>query len=100
VPALHIHPDDAGERALATGDTAVLSTVHGSCCALVEVTTAIRRGVVSVPHGFEEANVNRLISTADADRLSGMTITSGLAVEVARQLAPAGAGDDVERAGA
>ena len=44
----------------------------------------IRPGVVSLPHGFGDANVNRVTSTADADPLSGMTIVSGLRVEVAR----------------
>ena len=36
-----------------------------------------------MPHGFEAANLNLLISTADADPLSGMTITSGVPVDVA-----------------
>ncbi len=90
VPSLLIHPDDADARGLHTGDRAVLTTAHGSCRAVVEVTADIRRGVVSVPHGFDEANVNLLTSTASsapsaadgADPLSGMTITSGLLVEV------------------
>ena len=38
--------------------------------------------MVSIPHGFDDANVNLVTSTADADALSGMTITSGIAVEV------------------
>jgi hypothetical protein len=48
----------------------------------VEVTDAIRPGVVSLPHGFEQANVNRIIGTADADPLSGMTVFSGVPVEL------------------
>jgi anaerobic selenocysteine-containing dehydrogenase len=82
MPALLVHPDDAAERGLATGDVAVVSTPTGSCRAVVEVTVAIRPGVVSIPHGFDEANVNLMIATADADRLSGMTITSGVPVEL------------------
>ena len=39
--------------------------------------------VTTVPHGFEAANLNLLISTANADPLSGMTITSGVPVDVA-----------------
>jgi anaerobic selenocysteine-containing dehydrogenase len=83
-PSLLVHPDDAATRGLATGDVAVVSTARGDCRAVVEVTDAIRAGVVSLPHGFGEANVNRVTSTADADPLSGMTIVSGLAVDVAR----------------
>jgi anaerobic selenocysteine-containing dehydrogenase len=82
VPSLLLHPDDASERGLATGDRATVSTAHGSCTAVVEVTDAIRAGVVSLPHGFDDANVNRLIPTTSADPLSGMTIVSGLPVAV------------------
>jgi anaerobic selenocysteine-containing dehydrogenase len=83
-PSLLLHSDDAAARDLATGDLAVVSTAHGSCRAVVEVTDAIRPGVVSLPHGFDEANVNLLTSTTDADPLSGMTVVSGLPVEVSR----------------
>ena len=82
VPSLLVHPADAATRGLASGDTATVSTAHGSCAAVVEVTDAIRAGVVSLPHGFDEANVNRLIPTTSADPLSGMTIVSGLPVDV------------------
>jgi anaerobic selenocysteine-containing dehydrogenase len=82
VPSLLVHPVDAAARGLASGDTATVSTDHGSCTAVVEVTDSIRAGVVSLPHGFDEANVNRLIPTTSADPLSGMTIVSGLPVDV------------------
>jgi anaerobic selenocysteine-containing dehydrogenase len=81
-PALYVHPADASARRLASGDFAVISTVHGTCRAPVEVTDTIRPGVVSLPHGFDDANVNLVTSTAHADPLSGMTIVSGLAVYV------------------
>jgi hypothetical protein len=45
--------------------------------------------VVSLPHGFDGANVNLLTSTASADPLSGMTVVSGVAVEVSREGADA-----------
>jgi anaerobic selenocysteine-containing dehydrogenase len=83
-PTLLMHPSDAADRGLAAGATATLSTAHGSCTAVVEVTDTVRAGVVSLPHGFDEANVNRLIATTSADPLSGMTIVSGLPVEVTR----------------
>jgi anaerobic selenocysteine-containing dehydrogenase len=87
VPSLLVHPDDAAARDLGAGDVAVVSTEHGSCRALVEVTPDIRPGVVSLPHGFDDTNVNLLTSTADADGLSGMAVVSGLPVEVSREAA-------------
>ena len=86
-----MHPDDAIPRRLQTGDVAVISTAHGDCRAIVEVTATIRPGVVSLPHGFGDFNINRVMSTADADPLSGMTIVSGLEVDVTRADAPVGA---------
>ena len=82
-PTLLVHPDDAAARGLTDGDVAVVTTHAGDCRAVVEVTDTIRAGVVSIPHGFGTVNVNEMISTADPDRLSGMTILSGLPVEVA-----------------
>ena len=90
-PSLLVHPDDAAPRRLQTGDVAVISTAHGECRAVVEVTDTIRPGVVSLPHGFGDANVNRVMSTADADPLSGMTIVSGLEVDVTRADVPVAA---------
>jgi anaerobic selenocysteine-containing dehydrogenase len=83
-PSLLVHPDDAARRGLGDGDVAVVASATGSCRARVEVTPDIRPGVVSLPHGFGSANVNLLTSTATADPLSGMTVVSGLAVEVSR----------------
>jgi anaerobic selenocysteine-containing dehydrogenase len=89
VPSLLVHPDDAAPRGLNDGDVAVVASATGSCRATVEVTPDIRPGVVSLPHGFDSANVNLLTSTVTADPLSGMTIVSGLAVEVSREADPA-----------
>jgi anaerobic selenocysteine-containing dehydrogenase len=84
VPTLLLHPQDAEARRLVDGDVAVVSTARGSCRAVVQLTGDVRRGVVSLPHGFDDANVNQLTTTADADPLSGMTRLSGLAVDVRR----------------
>ncbi len=84
VPLLLVHPVDAAARGLRTGDVAVVSNPAGACRATVEVTADIRPGVVSLPHGFDTANVNLLTTTADADKLSGMSIVSGIAVDIAR----------------
>ena len=81
-PTLLVHPDDAAARGLATGDIAVGQ--HGRR-RVPRRRRGHRRdpaGVVSLPHGFDEANVNHLIPTTDADPLSGMTIVSGLPVDV------------------
>jgi hypothetical protein len=49
---------------------------------VARVDTSIRRGAVSVPHGHEGANVNRLTNSDDIDRITGMVHYSGLAVSL------------------
>ena len=85
-PTLLVHPVDADAHGLADGALAEVRSAHGSTRARVETTDAIRRGVVSVPHGFDGSagpNVNDLTSDHDgADPLTGMPRYSGFPVEV------------------
>jgi anaerobic selenocysteine-containing dehydrogenase len=49
---LHVHPDDAERWGLADGGSAVVTGRVGTLEVPVEVTDAIRAGVVSLPHGW------------------------------------------------
>ena len=49
---LHIHPDDASSVGLADGGQAKVTSRVGTVVVPVEVTEAIRPGVVSLPHGW------------------------------------------------
>ncbi|MFE0173944.1 molybdopterin-dependent oxidoreductase [Streptomyces sp. NPDC059002] len=94
---LHIHPDDAGRTGLAGGQHARVSGPGGRIDVPVEVTDAVRPGVVSLPHGWghdrpgtrlsvaaEEpgANVNQLLDGTLLDPLSGTAVLNGFAVQV------------------
>ena len=81
-PALLVHPDDADRLGLHDGGRATVTTAHGCCDALVEVTGSISRGVVSLPHASRMTNVNDLTSATDVDERNGMPILSGFAVTV------------------
>ncbi len=50
--ALRIHPDDATELGLSDGDSARVESRRGAVDAHVEITDAMRRGMVSLPHGY------------------------------------------------
>ncbi|TFV60048.1 molybdopterin-binding oxidoreductase [Mycobacterium sp. PS03-16] len=93
---LQIHPDDAAELGL-TG-TAVVKGPGGALEAPVELTDRMRRGVVSLPHGWGHAldgvrlsvaaghpgvNVNQLNDGAVLDALSGTAVLNGIPVEIA-----------------
>lgn len=101
---LQLHPDDAVAHALADGDRCEIVSEAGSVQATVEVTDGIRRGVVSLPHGWGHdgpglqlrvatqhpgANLNALTGPAGLDVPSGTAALSGVSVRI-RPLTPAG----------
>ncbi len=94
---LQVHPDDADRIGLADGGAARVSSTSGTVTAPVEVTDAIRPGVVSLPHGWghdvegsrlsvaaEHAGVNsNILTPADLiDPLSGTSQLTGIPVDV------------------
>ena len=77
--ALRIHPDDASALSLANGDIAQCKTERGSLEVIVEIDDALRRGVVTLPHGygvsFQNSKpigppVNRLTATSHCEPFS------------------------------
>ena len=93
---LQIHPDDAAELGLT--DNAVIKGPGGDLVAPVEVTPGMRRGVVSLPHGWGHdrggtrqgiasgqpgVNVNQLNDGNLLDPLSGTAVLNGIPVDIA-----------------
>lgn len=94
---LHVHPEDAARLGLADGGHARITSRVGALDAPVEVTDAVRPGVVSLPHGWghdrpdtrlrvarERAGVNsNVLADHEAmDPLSGTSVLNGIPVEV------------------
>lgn len=92
---LQIHPDDAAR--LGVTDTAVITGPAGKLEVPVEITDAIRPGVVSLPHGWGHdapgtrmsvaaaapgVNVNSLLDSSLLEPLSGTSVLNGVPVEV------------------
>lgn len=93
----HVHPDDASRLGLRDGGEAVVSSRAGSVTVPVEVTDAVRPGVVSIPHGWghtspgtrtavasAHAGVNSNVLTDDllVDALTGTAVLNGIPVTV------------------
>lgn len=93
---LQIHPSDAAR--LGISGTAVVTGPAGSLEVSVEITDAIRQGVVSLPHGWGHTypgtrmrvavqdpgvNVNSLYDDSLLDPLSGTSVLNGVPVQVA-----------------
>jgi anaerobic selenocysteine-containing dehydrogenase len=96
---LLVHPFDAASRQLATGDFARLASEAGAVLVPIEVTEAMRPGVVSLPHGWGHAqdgtrleiahrhagvSSNDVTSDTYLDTLSGNAAFNGLAVTLQR----------------
>jgi anaerobic selenocysteine-containing dehydrogenase len=71
-PEVLLHPDDATEAGLTDGQEVVVRTDRGELSGVTRIDPHIRRGAVSVPHGHEGANVNRLTSKDELDLVTGM----------------------------
>ena len=87
---LQVHPDDARRLGLSDGSNARVTSRVGTIDAPVEVTESIRRGVVSLPHGWghdvqgtlmrvaaKKAGVNSNVLT-DSEALDPLSGTSAL----------------------
>lgn len=82
-PAVYLHPADADASGVGDGDSVVVRSATGELHGIARVDDHLRRGVVSVPHGWPGASaVGRLISGRGADPLTGMVHQSGVAVVV------------------
>jgi len=94
-----IHPADAEALSIADGDEIEIGTDQGAVRLLVRLTDEMRPGVLAVPHGWGHkgvpvqraaalpgANINEVIpgGYANLERVSGMAIMMGHAVQVRR----------------
>jgi anaerobic selenocysteine-containing dehydrogenase len=96
---VHVHPDDAARCGLTDGEPAVVRSRVGEIELPVQVTDAIRPGVVSIPHGWGHdapgvqlgvarehagANSNVLADETLVDGPSGNAVLNGIPVQLAR----------------
>jgi anaerobic selenocysteine-containing dehydrogenase len=82
-PDILVHPDDAARFGVASGQRVRLRNSTGTLEGVARVDERIRRGVVSVPNGWADVNVNHLISRVDdVDDLTGQPRISALDVEL------------------
>ncbi|WP_416969089.1 molybdopterin oxidoreductase family protein [Streptomyces sp. 4F14] len=94
---LHVHPDDAERLGITDGGRVRVKGAGGAVTAPVEVTDSVRRGVVSLPHGWGHdrpgtrmshaaldpgVNVNQILDGRLLDPLSGNAVLNGVPVEL------------------
>ncbi|MFE0732644.1 molybdopterin oxidoreductase family protein [Streptomyces antibioticus] len=94
---LHIHPEDAERLGLRDGGAVRVKGAGGEVTAPAEITDGVRRGVVSLPHGWGHdrpgtrlahaatdpgVNVNQLLDGSLLDPLSGNAVLNGIPVSL------------------
>ncbi|MGC0333003.1 anaerobic selenocysteine-containing dehydrogenase [Streptomyces sp. SAI-170] len=94
---LHLHPEDAERLGVRDGTDVRVKGAGGEVTVPVEVTDAVRQGVVSLPHGWGHdrpgtrlghaakdpgVNVNQLLDGRLLDPLSGNAVLNGVPVQV------------------
>jgi anaerobic selenocysteine-containing dehydrogenase len=97
LPSAALHPDDFRELGLAEGDQVRISSRLGHMRAQACADESLRRGTVSVVHGFgapatlegvdpelAEASVNRVVGLEERDPISGIPRMTGVPVRVVR----------------
>jgi anaerobic selenocysteine-containing dehydrogenase len=71
-PLVDIHPADAEQRRIKSGDMAIVSSPRGSITLKANVTDMILQGVVHIPHHWPgELNVNIITDDRNLDPISG-----------------------------
>jgi anaerobic selenocysteine-containing dehydrogenase len=99
----HVHPDDLARLGLADGAKVALRSDHGEVEAIVRADDTLRRGVVTIAHGFggrdadgrpSGPNVNALLSaTVDLQPLSAMPQLTAVPVTLTALALAAPTGD-------
>jgi anaerobic selenocysteine-containing dehydrogenase len=107
VPAIHhampynaayINPDDLSEMGITGGELIGITSAHGHIEAIAEADDSLRRGIVSMAHGWgglpddngditeKGVSVNLLVSAklSDLDPINGMAVMTGIPVRVER----------------
>lgn len=80
---VQVHPGDASAHGVVHGGPITVRNANGAITGTAVVDEGIRRGTISVPHGHQYANVNRLTSQDDIDPVTGMAHYSGVPVSIA-----------------
>jgi anaerobic selenocysteine-containing dehydrogenase len=103
LPAIHsrvpynplwMHPDDMADLGIQPGGRVLVASAHDEIEAIARADDTLRRGVVSMTHGFGSetrgdadydrhgASVNRLVSSRDLEPINAMPRFSGIPVDI------------------
>jgi anaerobic selenocysteine-containing dehydrogenase len=77
-----LHPETAAAYRIVDGQSVRVHNKNGEIILTAKVDPGMRKGVASIPHGHEQANVNLLTGTDEVDPLGGMALFSGVPIDM------------------
>jgi len=81
----YLHPDDMADLGVAVDDLVTITSARSSIVAPATAAPDVRRGVVSIAHGWDAAPTNRLVSTSEgSDPVTGMPVQSAIPVSITK----------------
>jgi anaerobic selenocysteine-containing dehydrogenase len=83
-PEAEIHPATAAKYGIVHGELIAVETPRGSVKIKANVTPDMKPGVVSVPHGWAEANCNILLDAKLLDHVSGYITMNSVACRIVK----------------
>ncbi len=83
-PRVQIHPEDAAERGVQSGDAVAVNSPRGTVIFRADVTDIMKPGVVHCFHGWNQNNINELTDDQSLDPISGFPAFKSLLCQVMR----------------
>jgi anaerobic selenocysteine-containing dehydrogenase len=80
-----MHPETATSFAIQDGEEIVLETKSGAISIKAQVTSDILPGIVNVPHGWDDSNVNLLTDNASVDPITGYPLLKSLLCRISKK---------------
>jgi anaerobic selenocysteine-containing dehydrogenase len=83
-PIAEVHPDTASKYGISDGDMITVETVKGKINIKARTTEELLPGVISIPHGWAQANSNELTELEPRDPVTGYTEMKALLCRISK----------------
>ena len=82
LPLLQVSEEDAAQYGIVDGAIVTIRNVYGETRTQAKIQPHIRKGVVQLPHGWPQANVQNLTTSVDVDPLTTQPQMTAMAVSI------------------
>jgi anaerobic selenocysteine-containing dehydrogenase len=83
-PLAEVNPETANKYGISDGDIMTVETVKGKIEMKTQTTEDLIPGILSIPHGWAEANANELTELEPRDPVTGYTEMKALLCRISK----------------